>query len=89
MFKFAFYVMSYTEDNNRGFNSVRAVMNLGMGTIYLVIGIIVLYVKQFVNMELSPAISIVLGGAMILYGLFRIYRGLAPFFQRNRSSRNR
>jgi hypothetical protein len=76
--------MSFRNDNDGGYNNIRAIVNLGMGSIYVVIGVIILYVRHFVSVELSPTVAIVLGSAMVLYGLFRLYRGISPFLRKRR-----
>jgi hypothetical protein len=57
----------------------RATMHLGMGAMYIVFGIIIMYVKAFGTLELPTTFAYVLSGFMILYGAFRIWRGLADF----------
>ena len=78
--------MSYEDRNaeNRTYNSFRTSLDLGMGVIYLIIGGIILYVKYFGTMELSSSYAYILGGLMIVYGLFRIYRGFQAMKQRRR-----
>ncbi len=74
--------MENFEERNTSNNSIlrfRATMHLGMGTVYIVLGFIIMYVKAFGTMELSATFAYVLSGFMILYGAFRIWRGIADF----------
>lgn len=70
------------EERNKSNDSIirfRATMHLGMGTIYIVLGLIVMYVKAFGTMALSATFAYILSGFMVLYGAFRIWRGIADF----------
>jgi len=60
----------------RTYSNFRSTMDLGMGSIYIIIGILVLYLKYFGTMELSNGYAYALGGLLCAYGLFRIYRGI-------------
>ncbi|HRO41382.1 MAG TPA: hypothetical protein PL009_01015 [Flavipsychrobacter sp.] len=77
--------MSLEENNrNKGMQRFQASMHLGMGIVYLIFGVLVIYVRYFGAIELSAGVAYTLGGFMILYGLFRIWRGVAFFKQRQR-----
>lgn len=70
--------MNIEERNERGgaFGSFRAALHLGMGAVYLVIGFLVIYIKYFGTMELPTGMAYTLGSLMLLYGVFRIWRGI-------------
>jgi len=74
------------EDNNRnaGMQRFQSVMHLGMGSIYIIFGVLVVYIKYFGTMELSSGVAYTLGGFMILYGIFRVWRGVVSLMQRRR-----
>lgn len=55
----------------------QVIQHLGMGTFYLIAGSLVLYVKYFGAMELPAGLAYFLGTMMLLYGVFRIWRGFA------------
>ena len=59
-------------------------LHLGMGSIYIIFGFLVLYIKYFGSIELSAALAYALGGLMLLYGIFRIWRGITLLRQSNR-----
>lgn len=70
--------MNIEERNERGgaLGSFRAALHLGMGAIYLVAGFLVIYIKYFGSMELPTGMAYTLGSLMMLYGVFRIWRGI-------------
>lgn len=55
----------------------QVIQHLGMGAFYLIAGSLVLYVKYFGTMELPTGLAYFLGIMMLLYGIFRIWRGFA------------
>lgn len=74
--------MSLEEQNrNRGIERFQTIMHLGMGSFYIIIGLLVLYVRYFGTMELSAGLAYALGGLMILYGVFRLWRGFVGLKQ--------
>lgn len=75
--------MSY-EDQNSGMLRFQPIMHLTMGVFYLVIGCLVIYVKYFGAIELSSGLAYTLGGLMIIYGIFRLWRGFSSLKQRKR-----
>lgn len=66
-------------ENNKGYRNFRNSLDLGMGVFYVIIGVLILYVKYFGTLELSQGTAYALGGLVVLYGLFRIYRGISNF----------
>jgi len=56
-------------------NRFGGAMHLGMGTLYIILGAFVIAVKSFGSIELGPVVAYVLGGLLLVYGLFRFYRG--------------
>ena len=71
--------MSFEErmEENKSYKSFRTSLDLGMGIFYILIGAFVIYAKYFGTMELPGTYAYILGSLMILYGIFRVYRGLA------------
>ena len=74
---------------NRGYRNVRSVLHLGMGGIYLVFGSLIIAYRNFVNMDLSPVMAYSIGGLMILYGGFRLWRGFAGLAEMRRERKER
>jgi hypothetical protein len=83
--------MNYEERNesNKGYQRFRATMHIGMGVFYIVIGLSVIYIKYFGAMELPSGFAYVLGSLMLLYGIFRVWRGIADMKQMKRRDINR
>jgi hypothetical protein len=73
-------------ENSRGYSTFRMGLDLGMGVLYVCIGLLILYMKHFGGMELPSTFANVLGGLMVVYGVFRLYNGIKTLRQ-NRSHR--
>lgn len=69
--------MSYQQDNSKkkSFNSVRGIMGMSMGVIYLIIAVCVVYFEKIHQIDIGEIFSYMAGGLMAAYGIFRIYRG--------------
>ena len=64
--------------------SFRAILNCSMGLLYLVLAGVIITVKKFGQIDLSGSyLPYLLGGLLILYGVFRFWRGIIDFRQRN------
>ncbi|WP_428070457.1 C4-dicarboxylate ABC transporter [Chryseobacterium gambrini] len=50
-------------------------LSLVTGLFYIVLGIVVMYYRFFFTV-LEPGVAYALGGLLILYGIFRIYRAI-------------
>jgi uncharacterized membrane protein YqjE len=68
-----------TPDNKtKRYIMMRSITDLGMGFIYLAVGIIILFAKQF-NFQNDFTVSIpakIFAVLVIIYGSWRIYRGI-------------
>jgi cell division protein FtsW (lipid II flippase) len=68
-----------TPDNKtRRYVMMRSITDLGMGIIYLAVGIVVLFAKQF-HFENNFTIGVpakIFAIMVIIYGSWRIYRGI-------------
>lgn len=69
--------MNIDDRNQRSgtYSNFRSSLHIGIGALYLVIGVAVIYFKAFGAMVLSSGIAYTIGAAMLLYGGFRIWRG--------------
>lgn len=74
---------------NKGYRNVRSVLHIGMGGIYLLFGSIIIMYQNFGSLDLTPTMAYSIGGLMLLYGAFRLYRGLADMRQMRRDRKNR
>jgi hypothetical protein len=77
--------MNYEERNeqNRGYRNFRTGLDFGMGIFYILIGISVGYLRYFGTIELQKIYAYALGMLIILYGAFRISRGIAGVKEQN------
>lgn len=71
---------------NKTYTTFRTSLDVGMGVLYIMVGALVLYARYFGTLPLSPTYAYVLGGILVLYGIFRIYRGLAAIFRMRKQS---
>lgn len=57
---------------------MKSLMDIGMGVIYIGVGIAILLARKFgLNNEfLDSILAKVFGGLIIIYGVWRVYRGL-------------
>jgi len=63
--------------SNSKFSNFRAILNIAIGCLYILLGAYVMYVKAFGTLELGATTAYILGTFVILYGIFRIWRGKA------------
>jgi len=83
--------MNHDERNEQSgpYRHFRSSLDLGMGVFYIAIGIAVWTLRFFGNIELSATYSYIFGGAMVLYGLFRLYRGVQGLRMKKRRNAQR
>lgn len=68
------------ESNNRKF---RSLLHLAMGGIYLLLGFFVLYYRSFGSFKFEQTfMAYALGGLIVAYGLFRLWRGISSLKRR-------
>lgn len=70
--------MSILDNNNpsKSARNFRIFLHLAMGIVYLILAFVVINMKHFGTMELDKGMAYALGGLLLLYGVFRIWRGL-------------
>jgi hypothetical protein len=68
----------YDEKRKKAYSNRRSMMDLGMGIIYAVMGGFFSFSQFFgISMEFPPKpFSYIFGGLCLIYGAFRIYRGI-------------
>ena len=79
--------MSSEERSGKIYSHFRTSLDLGMGVLYVVIAGMIITLKYFGTMALDANFAYILGGMMLLYGLFRIYRGIMGMRSKNRNRR--
>jgi hypothetical protein len=76
-------------NSNSPYRNFRTSLDVGMGMLYVGIGILVLYMHYFGEMALSATYTYVFGGLLLAYGGFRIYRGLVAIFRKRKPTSSR
>jgi hypothetical protein len=68
----------FEQKRMRAYSNRRSIMDIGMGLIYTAMGLFFLLKERFgVNIEFPPRpFSYIFGALCLLYGGFRIYRGV-------------
>ncbi len=67
----------YKEKQRKSYNLMRTVYNITMGLIITGIGVVMLFNDKIgLNFELDPLMIYAFSGLCILYGGFRLYRGI-------------
>jgi hypothetical protein len=65
--------------NSKGYAQIRAVRHIVMGIIFWVFAGVMFKEKAFGAFDLSEGLAYSLGGLLVLYGAFRIWRGIADW----------
>jgi NhaP-type Na+/H+ or K+/H+ antiporter len=66
------------DPKTRRYIGMKSIMDIGMGIIYIAVGAFILFAEKF-NLEnefVDSAIGKIFAGLIIIYGLWRIYRGI-------------
>ena len=70
------------QNSNRGASTFRMVLDLVMGSVYIVLAGVVFYLKKFGTLDLSGGALYAIAGLLIVYGAFRIYLGILKYRDR-------
>jgi|GEM_PF-1395576 len=70
------------------YSAFRTSLDMAMGAVYIIIGVVVFTMRYFGTVELPTGTSWALGGLLLLYGAFRIYRGLTAIWRKRSSDRS-
>ncbi|HRB31449.1 MAG: hypothetical protein IPQ27_10450 [Chitinophagaceae bacterium] len=72
---------------DRGYARMRSIMDLGMGLLWTAMGVFLFFNKYFetrFDVNLDDSTMKLLGGICIIYGVFRVYRGVKQnYFRKN------
>ncbi len=65
---------------------MKSIMDLGMGLIYIGVGFVILFAKKIgLNNEfVESTLGKIFAGLVILYGLWRVYRGIKKDYLKER-----
>jgi len=66
------------DGRTRGYVMMRTLMDVGMGIIYIAVAVFIIFAPKFgfSSKFFEPPFSYIFAGICILYGGFRIYRGV-------------
>ena len=69
--------MDHEERNekNKGYAALKGALQMGIATLYIVLGFWTLYTKMFISFEMSTVMAYVVGCLLVMYGGFRFWRG--------------
>jgi hypothetical protein len=62
--------------SSRGYKQFRSTLHIGIGGLYIALGLFILMIRKFGAVELSAGAAYPLGAILVLYGGFRIWRGI-------------
>lgn len=74
-------------ERDRGFIRMRSIMDLGMGLLWMGMGIFLIFIKYFntgLEEKYDDITMKVFGAVCIFYGAFRIYRGVKKNYLRDK-----
>lgn len=73
----------FDDKKQKAYVNRRAIMDLGMGIIYTGMAVVMLFAKRFgLAAVFSEPFNYIFGGICLLYGGFRIYRGIRKNYYR-------
>lgn len=71
----------------KGMIRMRSVMDMGMGLMWMGMGVFFIFIRQF-NTDLAAryddSVMKIFGGICVIYGIFRIYRGIKKNYLKER-----
>ena len=80
-------INDYKERQRKSAATARTIYNVSFGVIILVVGLAMLFLNQINNATLTeylgymdPVLRYLFGGLCLIYGLFRLYRGIKKDF---------
>jgi hypothetical protein len=73
----------FEEKKQRAYVNRRSIMDLGMGIIYTTMGLLMVFASKVgLDAVFSAPFNYIFGGICLLYGGFRIYRGIRRNYYR-------
>lgn len=67
----------FDEKKQRAYINRRAIMDLGMGLIYTGMAVVMFFAEKVgLSAVFTPPFNYIFGGLCLLYGGFRVYRGI-------------
>jgi hypothetical protein len=75
-----------TDPKTKRYILMKSIMDLGMGLIYIGVGFVILFAKKIgLNNEfVESTLGKIFAGLVMLYGLWRVYRGIKKDYLKER-----
>lgn len=73
---------------HKAYSGFRSGMDVGMGVIYILVGSIAFYWTLEGILNYNKAIAYMISTLIVLYGVFRVYRGATVLLQRGKKDRD-
>lgn len=75
-----------TDPKTKRYILMKSIMDLGMGLIYIAVGIMILFANKIglSNQFIESTMGRIFAGLIMLYGLWRLYRGVKKDYLRER-----
>lgn len=73
-------------ERDKRYVRMRSTMDIGMGILWAGMGVFLLFIKKFspvLALQYDEKLLMAFGGVCVLYGLFRVYRGIKKNYLRN------
>lgn len=74
-------------EREKGYVRMRSIMDLGMGILWAGMGLFLIFIKKIspdMAMQFDTSLFKIFAVVCVIYGLFRIYRGVKKNYLRNR-----
>ena len=74
-------------EREKGYVRMRSMMDIGMGLLWMGMGVFLVFIKKFspdLAVQYDSTLFKIFGAVCIVYGLFRIYRGIKKNYLRDR-----
>jgi hypothetical protein len=72
----------FEQRQNKNQANIRSVYDFTMGILWSLIGLLLIFYKKLgFNFDFDPLVAGIFGGACIMYGLFRVWRGYKNKFR--------
>ncbi len=73
-------------ERDKRYIRMKSIMDIGMGILWAGMGVFLLFIKKFnpdLALQYDENILMIFGAVCVLYGLFRIYRGIRKNYLRH------
>lgn len=73
-------------ERDKRYIRMKSIMDIGMGILWSGMGVFLLFIKKFnpdLALQYDENILMIFGGVCVVYGLFRVYRGIRKNYLRH------